>query len=122
MPLTTCKDSRDATEWLGTERRFASCPSTQGSLARFIVRVATADHAVAVLRLLQSHPRHEFWNDDAPSDESVLQGVVGHRQVTDSYRKDGSCHINPETGVESRGAPETVFAREQPRLEIEDCS
>ena len=47
--------------WSGS---FASCPSTQG-------------------RLL--HDRHEFWPDDLPYRLVRMNGVVGHRQVTDAY-------------------------------------
>jgi toxin-antitoxin system PIN domain toxin len=74
-----------AREWLGTSRRFATCPSTQGSLIRFLVRVATTDHAVAALTLLDENSNHEFWVDDLPYDADVLAGVIGHRQVTDAY-------------------------------------
>lgn len=76
---------RAATEWLGGRRRFATCPSTQGALVRFLVRVASAGHATEALRLLGSNPRHDFWPDDAPYDEQTLRGVLGHRQVTDAY-------------------------------------
>ena len=30
-------------------------------------------------------PRHSFWADDLPYDDQTLRGVIGHRQVTDSY-------------------------------------
>jgi toxin-antitoxin system PIN domain toxin len=74
-----------ATAWLGDERRFATCPITQGALVRYVVRVATTEHALDVLEILRSHPRHEFWPDDAPFNDRVLVGVIGHRQVTDAY-------------------------------------
>lgn len=74
-----------ATRWLGAQRRFATTPSTQGSLVRFIVRVATVAHALDTLRLLNSNDRHEFWPDNQPYDNATLTGVVGHRQVTDAY-------------------------------------
>lgn len=74
-----------ARRWLGNSRRFATCPSTQGSLVRYLVRVATTEHAVAALALLESNPQHEFWADDSPYDSNVLADVVGHRQVTDVY-------------------------------------
>ena len=74
-----------ARSWLGRRRRFATCPSTQGSLVRFLVRVASTDHAVDALRLIDENPRHEFWPDDAPYREKVLTGITGHRQVTDAY-------------------------------------
>lgn len=76
---------RRATRWLGRDRRFATCPSTQGCLARYLVRVSSSDHAVDALRLISASDRHEFWFDDAPYDAGTLAGVVGHRQVTDAY-------------------------------------
>jgi uncharacterized protein len=76
---------RRSREWLGRSRRFATCPSTQGSLVRYLVRVATTDHALEVLRLLTASDRHEFWPDDAPFDAATLANVIGHRQVTDAY-------------------------------------
>ncbi len=74
-----------ARTWLGQTRRFASTPSTQGSLARFMVRVASTSHAIDALAVLHENPRHEFWPDDEPYGSHVLHGVVGYRQVTDAY-------------------------------------
>lgn len=74
-----------AVDWLGDERRFATSPATQGALTRFLVRVASADHAADALDMLAGHPRHEFWSDDLAFDRAVLAGVSGHRQVTDVY-------------------------------------
>ncbi|MFZ1441469.1 MAG: TA system VapC family ribonuclease toxin [Candidatus Microthrix subdominans] len=74
-----------ARQWLGDSRRFATCPSTQGSLVRYLVRVASAEHALDALRLLNESGRHEFWPDHLPYSDDVLLGVVGHRQVTDAY-------------------------------------
>ena len=74
-----------ARTWLGPERPFATTPSTQGSLVRFLVRVASTEHAVAALDMLTANDRHHFWPDLAPYDAHTLAGVVGHRQVTDAY-------------------------------------
>lgn len=74
-----------AREWLSAGRRFASCPSTQGSLIRFIVRVASIDHALDAISMLATNEQHEFWPDAAPYDATVLRNVSGHRQVTDAY-------------------------------------
>ncbi len=74
-----------ARSWLTADRRFATCPSTQGSLIRFIVRVASTDHAIDALAMLTTNDRHEFWPDAAPYDATVLRNVIGHRQVTDAY-------------------------------------
>ena len=68
------------------EDRFASCPSTQGSLLRVLVRGGRDGRsAVAALGRLLDHERHEFWSDDLPYREVRMVGVVGHRQVTDAY-------------------------------------
>lgn len=85
LSVTDHEHHEVARSWLGRRRRFATSPSTQGSLVRFLVRVASIEHAVAALALLVSSPRHEFWPDAAPYDEIVLRGVIGHRQVTDAY-------------------------------------
>lgn len=76
---------RLAREWLGGTRPFATCPSTQGSLVRYLVRVASPDHALDALTLIEANARHEFWADEAPYDRQMLTGVGGYRQVTDAY-------------------------------------
>ena len=85
LSVTDHEHHEAARTWLGRRRRFATSPSTQGSLTRFVVRVSTVDHAIEALRLLAANPRHEFWPDAAPYDDNTLRGVVGHRQVTDAY-------------------------------------
>ena len=66
--------------------RFATCPITQGTLLRFLLRNGMeAGRAAAVLRMIVSLPEHVFWPDEIGFDASVLRSVVGHRQVTDSY-------------------------------------
>ncbi|HZT97041.1 MAG TPA: TA system VapC family ribonuclease toxin [Chloroflexota bacterium] len=66
--------------------QFATCPITQGSLLRLLVREGQSPHAaMTVLRGLCRDPRHEFWSDDASYEDMSLAGVVGHRQVTDAY-------------------------------------
>ena len=65
---------------------FATCPVTQGSLMRLLVREGqTADAASSVLRGVAGHPRHEFWPDDAAYTDVPTAGIIGHRQVTDAY-------------------------------------
>ncbi len=65
---------------------FATCPITQGSLIRLLLRegqpVATAK---AVLSAASHDPRHEFWSDEFSYTDVPLDGVIGHRQVTDAY-------------------------------------
>ena len=72
--------------WQNTDSRFASCPITQGSLVRLLVRQGLgADDALRVLGLLTSHARHVFWPDSIGYDEVDMSHVLGHQQVTDSY-------------------------------------
>jgi toxin-antitoxin system PIN domain toxin len=72
----------------GHDGGFATCPITQGTLLRLLLRfgaVANAGEAVAVLRGITAHPRHSFWADDMGYAEIAWTGVLGHRQVTDAY-------------------------------------
>jgi hypothetical protein len=78
-----------ATGWFSaTDLPFASCPITQGTLLRMLLRhgaVETPAQAAEVLRQLCAHPRHRFWTDDLDYTGVSWTGVVGHRQVTDAY-------------------------------------
>lgn len=76
-----------AESWLvDTADRFATCPITQGSLVRLVVREGqSVDTAYAALAALGDDDRHEFWPDDVSYSEVPLTGVIGHRQVTDAY-------------------------------------
>ena len=78
-----------AVDWFASHTGgFATCPITQGTLIRLLLRFgATADAAtaVAVLKQLTRHPRHAFWGDDISYTGISWAGVLGHRQVTDSY-------------------------------------
>jgi uncharacterized protein len=68
--------------------RFATCPITQGTLVRLLLRfgaAADAASAVSILKQLIGHPRHEFWMDDLGYSDISWTGVLGHRQVTDAY-------------------------------------
>lgn len=65
---------------------FATCPSTEGSLLRFLIREdRSASEAKAVLTAVAEDPRHEFWPDQLSYQDVSLEGVIGHRQVTDAY-------------------------------------
>jgi uncharacterized protein len=65
---------------------FATCPVTQGSLLRLLIREGQpAAMARAVLSGTTANPRHEFWPDDVPYTDVPVQGLIGHRQVTDAY-------------------------------------
>ncbi len=74
-------------EWLETYAAgFATCPITQGSLMRFLLRSGqSASAARDVVAAVSSAKRHEFWPDDVSFDDVALAGVIGHRQVTDAY-------------------------------------
>lgn len=80
-----------AVDWFsGTDETFATCPITQGALARHLLRVGhTAGDIGAAIVRIQGLPRHEFWPDDLPFTVDIIAGLVGHRQVTDSYL----CHL-----------------------------
>ena len=66
---------------------FATCPITQGTLLRLLMRLAAMDAGAAtgVLAALVAHPRHHFWPDAIGYAAVNLAGVIGHRQVTDAY-------------------------------------
>jgi uncharacterized protein len=77
-----------ATEtWLANnDEPFATCPITQGSLVRLLIREGqSAATAQAVLAALADDDRHEFWADDVSYRDVPLTAVIGHRQVTDTY-------------------------------------
>jgi uncharacterized protein len=76
-----------AAEWLSAfDAAFATCPITQGSLVRFLVRAGqSAACARDVVSAIEKANRHEFWPDSVSFADVEVGGVVGHRQVTDAY-------------------------------------
>lgn len=66
---------------------FATCPITQGSLLRVLLRRdgTQASDALDILRGFQASPMHRFWPDDLGYEGIRWHGVIGHRQVTDAY-------------------------------------
>lgn len=66
---------------------FATCPITQGTLLRLLLRLGEVppETAVEVLARLAARPRHRFWPDVLGYAEISWRGVLGHRQVTDAY-------------------------------------
>lgn len=76
-----------AAEWLsGTGDGFATCPITQGSLVRFLLRAGqSAAAAHDVVTRIHNVAHHEFWSARVSFADVELGGVVGHRQVTDAY-------------------------------------
>lgn len=76
-----------AATWFAADNEdFATSPTTEGTLLRFLLRAGlAATDAFAVLEGVRSHDRHIFWPDDAPYDQMTMRAVLGHRQVTDAY-------------------------------------
>ena len=65
---------------------FATCPITQGSFMRLLIREGqSAATAQAVLNGATGDARHESWPDHAGYADVPIQGIIGHRQVTDAY-------------------------------------
>jgi toxin-antitoxin system PIN domain toxin len=59
---------------------FATCPITQGSLMRLLIREGqTAESARSVLQEITGSPRNASYHD------IPVAGIIGHRQVTDAY-------------------------------------
>jgi toxin-antitoxin system PIN domain toxin len=76
-----------AEDWFaGMTGGFATCPITQGSLMRLLIREGQpAASARAILTGIAASSRHEFWAADIPYADVPTQGIIGHRQVTDAY-------------------------------------
>ncbi|MGJ6125539.1 PIN domain-containing protein [Mycolicibacterium sp. Y3] len=65
---------------------FATCPITQGSLVRFLLREGQSAHAAReVVTAITGAERHEFWPDSLSFTDVQMDGIVGHRQVADAY-------------------------------------
>ena len=65
---------------------FATCPITQGSLMRLLIREGQQTQtALEVLAGVTDHEQHEFWSDAISFGEVKMDRVIGHRQVTDAY-------------------------------------
>lgn len=78
---------RAAEQWFGgISDSFATCPITEGSLVRLLIREGQpAETAKTLLSALADAPRHEFWPDVVSYRDVPMTGVIGHRQVTDAY-------------------------------------
>jgi len=75
-----------AEQWARGRTNLATCPITQGSLVRFMVRDgASGPEAVGFLAALLEAGRYRFWADDLGYDRVDLGAVLGHRQVTAAY-------------------------------------
>lgn len=87
LTVTDHVHHRQAQDWLaGHGGELATCPITQGTLLRFLLRdgLGTRD-ALRVLHQVVSLPQHVFWPDKIGYGAETLRGVIGHRQVTDAY-------------------------------------
>jgi predicted nucleic acid-binding protein len=72
--------------WAAGIDQFAVCPVVEGALLRFIVRSGVAARpAKAVLDRVAARPGYQFWPEDFSYREAGLDGVMGHRQLTDAY-------------------------------------
>jgi toxin-antitoxin system PIN domain toxin len=79
--------SEPADNWFARlQDSFATCPITQGTLVRFLLRNGTSTEvALSVLAGFSELPNHVFWPADLDYGEVNMQGIIGHRQVTDAY-------------------------------------
>lgn len=72
--------------FVASKTGFATCPITQGSLMRLLIREGqSAETARSVLHEIARSPQHEFWPDSASYHDIPVAGIIGHRQVTDAY-------------------------------------
>jgi uncharacterized protein len=76
-----------ASRWLaGLDDQYATCPISQGAAVRYTLRRGrSAVGALHALHSLVRTERHEFWPDDVEFLQVRVDGVVGHRLVTDAY-------------------------------------
>ena len=105
LTVTDHVHHRWAQEWLGGhDDRLATCPITQGTLLRFLLRsgVGTGS-AIAALHKIVSLPQHMFWPDEIGYTHRVLAGAIGHRQVTDSYLAALATHFGGSLVTLDRG-------------------
>jgi toxin-antitoxin system PIN domain toxin len=77
-----------STKWFAElNPKFATCPITQGALARFTMRIVPngAMPAKQFLEGLAAMPGHEFWTDDVDYRNLPWKQIFGYRQLTDAY-------------------------------------
>jgi len=85
---------------------FATCPITQGALLRILMQRSGGGigNALDILRGFVAHPAHRFWPEDMAYGDVQMDGVIGHRQITDAYlaalaRKHGGKLATLDRGV-----------------------
>jgi predicted nucleic acid-binding protein len=75
-----------AQRWFAGIHRFATCPITEGALARYAMRNGgSAPGAIGLTRKVRNWPGCEFWPDSLPYSEVPVGHVTGYRQLTDAY-------------------------------------
>ena len=78
-----------ARQWFAAgDDPFATCPITQGTLMRMLLRHGAVERpaqAAEVLAHFCAHPRHRFWPDDLNYTSLSWHTAFGNRQVTDAY-------------------------------------
>ncbi len=76
----------------------ATCPITQGSLIRLVMRDGqSAATAHALLSALIDNERHEFWPDDAAYRDVRIPGQGSARSVAGGERHSGVQHVQRRT-------------------------
>jgi toxin-antitoxin system PIN domain toxin len=79
---------RHCNEWLAQHPGpFATCPTTQAALVRFVVRTLPQGNKVAkdLLESIIAMSNHTYWPDDLGYTAISWPKITGHRQVTDAY-------------------------------------
>jgi predicted nucleic acid-binding protein len=72
--------------WMAGVNAFATCPITEGSLVRYMVRNGKSPDTIQrLLAYIAQRAGFRFWPDTLPYRKVDLVGVIGHRQVTDAY-------------------------------------
>ena len=72
--------------WFAAQSCFATCPITEGALARYLLRQGVDTATVqATVDWLHRHPDHQFWPGSLSYRSIDLTQVIGHRQATDAY-------------------------------------
>ena len=99
---------KQSEQWFAgrSDQPFATCPVTQGSLIRHLIRERIVPDSPAASRILagfQAHPMHCFWADDIDYCQLRWDGVLGHRQVTDAYLAALARHHGGKVATLDRG-------------------
>ena len=93
------------TDWFEDEGpQLATCPITEGTLLRFLMREGcSALDAAGLLESMRGLDWHTFWPDQISYATVRWGGVIGHRQVTDAYLVALAQHHNGRVASLDRG-------------------